>query len=123
MQGWNRLASRFSGAVSCCCSVAGTGYHIAFRFRGFGREHFMNLQNIFARSIGPVVVLLFATCESSTAQQRNSDNETYYVANTRPPDAFLALRTNPTTASGQRLLAMPNGTSLKVLERRGDGWW
>jgi hypothetical protein len=83
----------------------------------------MNLHNIFARSIGPIVVLLLATCESSTAQQPYSDNETYYVANTRPPDAFLVLRTNPTTSSGQRILAMPNGTPLQVLERRGDGWW
>jgi len=68
------------------------------------------------------IMFLFAVCGLSIAQNVSSD-EAYYVANTRPPDAFLALRTNPTTASGQRIANMPNGTPLKVLERRGDGWW
>jgi hypothetical protein len=52
-----------------------------------------------------------------------ADRALYYVANTRPPDAFLALRTQPTTATGSRISTMPNGTALRVLERRGDGWW
>src|ERR1041384_3877942 len=47
----------------------------------------------------------------------------YFVANTKPPDAFLALRTEPSGKQGRRLLEMPNGTRLRVLERRGDGWW
>jgi Bacterial SH3 domain len=47
----------------------------------------------------------------------------YVVANTRPPDAFLALRTHPSTHVGQRIAVMPNGTELRVLERRMDGWW
>ena len=47
----------------------------------------------------------------------------YYVANTRPPDAFLALRTHPTTRRGLRIRKMPNGTLLEVLQRRSDGWW
>ncbi len=51
----------------------------------------------------------------------NTPNAIYYVANTRPPDAFLALRTDPT--SGLRIMAMPNGTELQVLQRRDDGWW
>src|SRR5271170_3869964 len=68
------------------------------------------------------IMFLFAVCGLSIAQNVSSD-EAYYVANTRPPDAFLALRTNPTTASGQRIANMPNGTPLKVLKRRGDGWW
>jgi hypothetical protein len=25
--------------------------------------------------------------------------------------------------SGARIMAMPNGTALRVLERRVDGWW
>jgi hypothetical protein len=45
------------------------------------------------------------------------------VGNTRPPDAFLALRTQPSSNKGRRVLAMPNGTVLKVLSRRPDGWW
>jgi hypothetical protein len=50
-------------------------------------------------------------------------NAIYYVANTRPPDAYLALRTQPTSAFGQRIMTMPNGTALQVLQRRDDGWW
>lgn len=47
----------------------------------------------------------------------------HYVDDTRPPDAFLALRTNPSGSSGSRLMEMPNGTLLQVLEQRPDGWW
>jgi len=57
------------------------------------------------------------------AVQARADNALYYVANTRPPDAFLALRTQPTSAAGSRVMTMPNGTTLRVLERRTDGWW
>jgi hypothetical protein len=54
---------------------------------------------------------------------QSSNSALHYVANTRPPDAFLALRSQPTSASGTRIMAMPNGTALRVLERRADGWW
>jgi Bacterial SH3 domain len=47
----------------------------------------------------------------------------YYVYNTSPPDAFLALRSEPTTKFGQRIAIMPNGTKLEVLDKRSDGWW
>jgi hypothetical protein len=69
-----------------------------------------------------VFLAFFALCPVSKAQNGFSD-DTYYVANTRPPDAFLALRTNPTAGFGQRVATMPNGTLLKVLQRQGDGWW
>jgi hypothetical protein len=46
-----------------------------------------------------------------------------YVANTTPPDAFLSLRTQPSSSTGQRIMAMSNGTLLEVLQRRSDGWW
>jgi Bacterial SH3 domain len=68
-----------------------------------------------------VAVLIPFFCDTSMAQSTADD--TYYVANTRPPDAFLALRTNPSTKVGQRIATMPNGTLLKVLQRNGDGWW
>jgi hypothetical protein len=45
-----------------------------------------------------------------------------YVANTSPPDAFLALRSYP-SEQGPRIMAMANGTKLDVLRRRADGWW
>jgi Bacterial SH3 domain len=66
------------------------------------------------------VILTF--CSACFAQGVGSE-DTYYVANTRPPDAFLALRTNPTSGFGQRVATMPNGTLLTVLQRQGDGWW
>jgi len=45
-----------------------------------------------------------------------------YVANTMPPDAFLALKSYPSSNS-PRIMAMANGTKVEVLLRRGDGWW
>jgi PBP1b-binding outer membrane lipoprotein LpoB len=45
------------------------------------------------------------------------------VAGTLPPDAFLALRTEPSGSHGQRIVEMPNGTMLEVIERRPDNWW
>ena len=45
-----------------------------------------------------------------------------YVANTAPPDAFLALKAYP-SANSPRIMAMANGTKLDVLLRRADGWW
>jgi TPR repeat protein len=56
----------------------------------------------------------------STEQNGNSY---FFVANTTPPDAYLSLRTQPTTASGQQIKEMPNGTTVQVLQRRSDGWW
>jgi|SRR6516164_9581068 hypothetical protein len=47
----------------------------------------------------------------------------YRVDNTRPPDAFLALRTHPSSVTGRRIMAMPNGTPLNVLQRNSNGWW
>jgi hypothetical protein len=39
------------------------------------------------------------------------------------PDAFLALRTDPSTSVGRRIMQMLNGTMLRVLRRNQDGWW
>jgi uncharacterized protein len=47
----------------------------------------------------------------------------WFVANTEPPDAYLALRTAPYSQGGHRMAMMPNGTLLQVLERRPDRWW
>jgi uncharacterized protein YecT (DUF1311 family) len=52
----------------------------------------------------------------------NSESN-YYVANTKPPDAFLSLRTEPSTTAGRRIAQMPNGTvcvpkTLSALMRR-----
>jgi hypothetical protein len=64
------------------------------------------------------IVLMIATCPSHAGDLSN-----YVVANTAPPDDFLALRTEPSAATGIRLEKMPNGTPLQVFEKRPDGWW
>jgi len=48
---------------------------------------------------------------------------TFVVANALPPDDYLSLRTEPSTKIGSRITKMANGTELKVLDRRSDGWW
>jgi Family of unknown function (DUF6636)/Bacterial SH3 domain len=68
-------------------------------------------------------IALSAFCDSSLAQNAGRDAPHYFVANTRPPDAFLALRTHPSSRIGQRITTMPNGTLLRVLQRNDDGWW
>jgi hypothetical protein len=45
------------------------------------------------------------------------------VTNTKPPDAYLALRSAPSSVIGQRIEEMPNGTLLEILEQRSDAWW
>jgi hypothetical protein len=67
-------------------------------------------------------LLSAVSLDAAVAQQR-PDAALHYVANTRLPDAYLALRTQPTAATGTRISTMPNGTALRVLERRANGWW
>jgi hypothetical protein len=65
-----------------------------------------------------VLALIFtAPSFATSASAQNS-----YVANTAPPDAFLALKTYP-SGNSPRIMAMANGTKLDVLLRRADGWW
>lgn len=90
------------------------------------RRRGSNLQTAIQQGVSPSdprIADVRASCRSSTAQDSSSDNSLYYVANTRPPDAYLSLRTNPTSSSGQRITTMPNGTALRVLRRQDDGWW
>jgi len=47
----------------------------------------------------------------------------HYVWDTRPPDDYLSLRSEPTVRGGFRITKMPNGTLLDVLEKQPDGWW
>ncbi len=47
----------------------------------------------------------------------------HFVDDTRPPDAWLALRTEPGSLRGSQVGRLTNGTMLEVLERRADGWW
>jgi Bacterial SH3 domain len=55
--------------------------------------------------------------------QTRNDARYYYVWDTRPPDDYLSLRTQPSAQTGARIRQMPNGTLLDVLEKQADGWW
>lgn len=69
-------------------------------------------------------VCFFLTIQHvASAQSGRSDAALHYVANTRPPDAYLALRTHPSSTRGLRIAALPNGTALKILDRLPNGWW
>jgi hypothetical protein len=59
----------------------------------------------------------------TTAQEPRPEIKYYVVANTTPPDAFLALRTDPSPKTGSRIEVMPNGTALEVLKTNPSGWW
>jgi hypothetical protein len=67
------------------------------------------------------IVLAGSFGSGPTASGQNSAAHSY-VANTTPPDAFLALKLYPSENS-PRIMAMANGTKLDVLLRRVDGWW
>lgn len=75
---------------------------------------------LFAASVAVAAALAPA---GASAQSTTGKEQFYQVANTRPPDAFLALRSQPSSSSGQRLDALPNGTLLRVKQMRTDGWW
>jgi hypothetical protein len=51
-----------------------------------------------------------------------SDAKYFYVGPVAPPDPWLALRTEPSSTRGERIMKMPQGTLLRQLERRGF-WW
>jgi hypothetical protein len=68
---------------------------------------------------------IFADNSSTTAANvpnNSSDDLLHFVDGTQPPDAWLALRTEP-GPRGARISQLPNGTLIEVLERRTDNWW
>ena len=66
---------------------------------------------------------LMANCSICFAQTYPPNTSFYYVTNTRPPDAYLSLRTEPTISRGMNIVTMPSGTLLELIERRPDRWW
>jgi Bacterial SH3 domain len=75
------------------------------------------------KTISFLFLTLIASCSFCFAQTYPPNTSFYYVANTRPPDAYLSLRTEPTTGRGMNIMTMPNGTLLDLIERRSDRWW
>lgn len=45
-----------------------------------------------------------------------------YVDDVRPPDDWLALRTEPSTRSGRRLRRLPSGTPMEMLGQQSGNW-
>jgi hypothetical protein len=74
------------------------------------------------RLLASVLLLTAAAFGTRTLSFAQSGGAYSYVANTMPPDAFLALKPYP-SSNGPRIMAMANGTKLEVLLRRVDGWW
>jgi hypothetical protein len=58
-----------------------------------------------------------------TANAQTQPSGHFYIANVTPPDDFLALRSLPSSKEGFRIMIMPKGTLVDVIEQRGDGWW
>jgi hypothetical protein len=75
--------------------------------------------------VSGIVAAVFAAISVFSLARDGSagDDPLHYVGDARPPDDWLALRTEPTARSGRQLMKMPNGTQLRVLQRRNDGWW
>jgi YARHG domain len=76
---------------------------------------------MFRRTLAVALVLISTIGLVELAFAKN-DAPYSYVANTSPPDAFLALKMYPSSNS-PRIMAMSNDTKLEVLLRRTDGWW
>jgi hypothetical protein len=60
-----------------------------------------------ARIVFRIATIAVIACAGSIAQAET--DETYYVANTRPPDAFLSLRTKPRLVSVAKLVDLELG--------------
>jgi hypothetical protein len=76
------------------------------------------------KSIGSLIALTtLCVLGCAVGAQAQGSFDYYYVANTHPPDAYLAMRSAPSSVSGERIEVMPNGTPLEILEKRPDGWW
>jgi hypothetical protein len=76
-----------------------------------------------SKSIASLALTTLCVLACSPGAQAQGSSGYYYVASTCPPDAYLAMRSAPSSASGERIEAMPNGTLLEILEKRPDGWW
>jgi hypothetical protein len=75
-------------------------------------------------SMIPIVIYFSGVSNFLGLFGKTDQTPIYYVANTRPPDDFLALRSEPSGSAGYRMFKMPNGTRLEVLSHaRSDGWW
>lgn len=84
----------------------------------------LTLRAVIAQGMGPAHPRLNEfrrACDLSVVSI--SEPGIYIVANTRPPDAFLSLRSDPSSSIGRRLNKLPNGTRLEVMQKRADGWW
>jgi uncharacterized protein len=90
------------------------------------RQQGMTVDVIARQGVGPADLRLNeirAACTGAVTARQAPPKAIYYVANTQPPDDYLALRTMPSSRQGQRVATLPNGTQLQVMQQRADGWW
>jgi Bacterial SH3 domain len=71
----------------------------------------------------PVAPVAPAAQSAAVAPPKAAAKPFHFVDDARPPDAWLALRTEPGSGRGQQLARLNNGTLVEVLERRPDNWW
>ncbi|QIE46906.1 SH3 domain-containing protein [Pseudohalocynthiibacter aestuariivivens] len=58
----------------------------------------------------------------STQQPAAPANPICIVYDVRPPDAWLALRTEPSSRTGTRLYKLPSGTRIEMMGPRDGAW-
>jgi len=64
-----------------------------------------------------------SSSESTTnVQPATPTNPICIVYDVRPPDAWLALRTEPSTKRGTRLYKLPSGTKIEMLGPQEGNW-
>ncbi len=59
----------------------------------------------------------------STQAPTKPANPICVVYDVRPPDAWLALRTEPSSKTGTRLYKLPSGTAIEMLGPRDGAWY
>jgi hypothetical protein len=70
----------------------------------------------------PGVGTCVPSSEDGPHGQQEHPEEFYYVGPVRPPDPWLALRSEPSSSSGHRILEMPEGTLFRRLGASGP-WY
>jgi uncharacterized protein YecT (DUF1311 family) len=76
------------------------------------------IRSLYAARIPELGGGIVVAAAKTTAEQSG----THVVANTQPPDDYLSLRSDPSVSVGQRIAKMPNGTELKLLQGKLEGW-
>ncbi len=61
--------------------------------------------------------------QAEPVQPPTPSNPICHVADVRPPDAWLAIRTEPSSKRGTRLAKLPSGVALEMLGQKEGNWY